>query len=384
MIETRLMATGGWDLTLRSDTPQSVLDLVDDAAFFGHIIVTPTWVDPNAVTESQLRELARYVGVYRARADGGRSMSGPGLAMWLGDEDDKGDLKVTTSGSATATFTAFWEFWESSGMLNGLTLGDVEAIGGTWKVKAPPLVTGRTLIEKLSRQVDGEWRINPDGTIDAGTATYLFVDTPTVVLTREGGARDLNVRGLPVTTWGDQIDAEDYATGVLVPYADDTNYAADRDDTPPYKRLDGEDMILERVVEAPNISSATQAENLAEKERAKTNDVRIEIAPSVDVYDIGEFVEPGDAIYAYDPSVNVVNLSTETIHRGQTIFPMSKRVYATVQPIRQGMGKYLRLPDASGTVVDLTRWVAAEDGDCTLEVGAARRAFLTHERRGAA
>lgn len=388
MIENRLMAAGGWDVNLRPGTPSWLLDQIDDGAFFGHLIVTPSRVDPNAMSDATLRGLSRYTGVYRSRSDDGLALSGAGLAIWLGDEDDKGKqttAAINASDSFGSWANALFGIGGTYQLGNGIvTFGTVEALAGTYRLKHPPLVTGRVLLDDLCLQADAEWKIT-DNVISMGSVGWLFPTTaaPTTVILRQGGSAGLGLRGLPVTSWGDQIDAEDYATGVLVPYAGDTNYAADRI-TPPYLRLDGDEIEIERVVDGDKIANAINAANLAARERAKTDDVRVEISPTVDVWDIGETVQPGDTIYLYEPRLGLIDTTTQVSYRGETIFPTTKRVYATKQPIRQGMGVYIRLPDATGTIVDLTDWVASEDGDCTLEVGAPRRSLLREQRRGAA
>ena len=105
-----LKALGSWEIKLLSGTPRDVLDALD---YFGHVAVVPGRLDPLQYGDNLL-DAARYVGVLRTRTvgDDGRtnaplddlSVGGVGMAMWLGDEDGKGDLYENAVEPASATF----------------------------------------------------------------------------------------------------------------------------------------------------------------------------------------------------------------------------------------------------------------------------------------
>ena len=100
MINEVKQSLGAWNLVLRDDTPKELLDALEP---FGHIAVVPGRVDVRSAADGLLAA-ARYVGVYRGRSDGDIfSMRGCGMEMWLGDEDDKGDIFVNTVTVASGT-----------------------------------------------------------------------------------------------------------------------------------------------------------------------------------------------------------------------------------------------------------------------------------------
>ena len=95
-------ALGEWSLSLRPGTPRELLDAISANAF-GHVAILPGRVNPATVGDGLLAA-ARYVGVYRGRTDeDGRELRGVGMAAWLGDEDDKGDVIVNPVVVASAS-----------------------------------------------------------------------------------------------------------------------------------------------------------------------------------------------------------------------------------------------------------------------------------------
>jgi hypothetical protein len=375
------MAAGDFTVPLREETPQPVLDALRDG-LFGHVVVTPAWVDGRILTRAQLLSIARYTGVVRGVADNGRSVSGAGLAIWLGDEGDKGKLTQSAT-NTTNTFANWWISWAINGFLNGLTTGSLETLG-SFKLERMPGVSIRVLADELCRRANAEWRVNPSGTIDAGTLTHLYPSftTPTVVLTEGPGSRDVNVRGLP-TVFDASADVEDYSTAVHVHYNNATAMVAVSSGVTPPKRLDGADVIMERVVEASDVTASGEATEIGTAEAALTANTRRQVTIGSDVYDIAGSVRPGDSVYLYSPAAGYVG-STQLPYRGQTITPATRRVYAVSWPLQRGMGVYLLPPVASPTPVDLTQWIEPEDGASTLEVGAPRRTLLRAIRRGQA
>ena len=86
------MAAGEWDVQLVEDTPRRILEAIDiETAGFGQLVILPTRLDPRAHTDATLLSLARYTGIFR-KQEGDFRLSGPGLPILLGDEDNKGDI----------------------------------------------------------------------------------------------------------------------------------------------------------------------------------------------------------------------------------------------------------------------------------------------------
>ena len=97
-------AAGQWSVRLGPNTPQSIIDRLVD---FGHVVVTQTPEDVRVAGDGVL-STALYTGVIRGRAkdESGTELSGAGLAIWLGDEDDKGPVLETTRTYSAQTFTS--------------------------------------------------------------------------------------------------------------------------------------------------------------------------------------------------------------------------------------------------------------------------------------
>lgn len=366
MIEERLMAAGSWSLKLVPTTPQSVRDTLD---FFGHLVVTPTRIDPRQVGDAPTLGLARYTGVLRAKPTP-YELEGPGLAMWLGDEDGKGQVIEGTPISKTA---GSFSSWVSSIRPSSLSAGAVTAIAGglTWDAQ---LMSRRAALDYVCDYFAGEWRVNPDGSLDAGPASSLFVVTPTAVVMRRGGGADLNIRGLDAETMNRAIDSEDYTTKVVVvaggrsePYR---TGSATISPATAYKDLLGGAVQMTRLVESSDTAPGNEA-NVAQAQLNAFSATRKAITLSARLYDIGRAVKAGDTIHVFDPETGLVDTANQVQYRGQQIFPVALRVRAVRWPIEVGLGVFYR--DRNGVYTDLSQWVEWESGAAELEVGVSSR-----------
>jgi hypothetical protein len=174
-------ALGSWQLTLRAETPADVLDAVTP---FGHLAVLPgrmTEGDIQAAGDSLL-SAARYVGVYRRREAGGEDgrtiLSGAGMAFWLGDEDSKGyvyETGITASGTFSATVTTLLA------SVLSVTVGTLTAVPGDGGAFTSRFIyqSPRDALTYVtdtfgSSTVPVGWRVNGNGTVDAGPESALY------------------------------------------------------------------------------------------------------------------------------------------------------------------------------------------------------------------
>lgn len=357
------MGIGSWSLRLNDKTPQRTLAALDpDDYAFGHIIVTPTHIPSTGVSASTLLSLARYTGVYRDRPTH-FELGGPGLAMWLGDEDGKGDSIVGTY-SANQSFVA----WVTAINYAALTAGTYTAIAGPGNLDYTATdMARRDLLDYVCAFYTAEWRITPAGVLDAGPKANLFVTSPEVVVQRRSGGRDINVTGIKATLDLSR-DFQDYTTDVAVNAASTTGLATIG--ASPYLDLLGNPVIFTRIIDSPD-TVAAHDDAVAQAQLNRFLDPRKEITLSTEVYDLGRDVVAGDEIYVYDPELGLVDTANEVHYRGQTVHPVSIRCLGVTWPISEGMGVYFR--NKSGTVTDLSEWVLWETGATTLEVGALPR-----------
>lgn len=390
MIEERLVGSGSFEFSLQTETPFQIIDVCNlETAAFAHVVVTPTRIDHRAVDVTGLLTAARYVGVYRRRSGDGLRLSGAGLSIWLGDEDDKGiltEVPVNSTKSFTDWVNAIVNVGGTYQLGNGLdvTPSSIEAIAGSYRLRHVTGVTARTLLDSVCLKAGAEWYVDTTGVVWVGTPGWLWPSTadPRVVVSRHGGSRDVNICGLHATGFDADEDVEDFSTDVHVHWVDDTEVWIESTSRP-WDRFDGDDALWARAIDATEIADALNVEQIGQRELAKTDEIRRQLNLSVDAYDIGADVVPGDTIYVYDERAGYVG-ATQLPYRGEILFPVEKRVYATTWPVQQGMGVYLLVGGTSGEVTDLTDWVAFEDGDTTIEVGAPRRTLLRQRRRGEA
>ena len=81
----RVMALGEWDLQLRVDTPKSVRDFIEPLS---HIVILSGEIYANRVSDAAILSAALYTGVVLEVPGRELTISGHGLAWWLGDSDN--------------------------------------------------------------------------------------------------------------------------------------------------------------------------------------------------------------------------------------------------------------------------------------------------------
>src|SRR5688500_19836696 len=167
---------GSWELRLREDTPKEVRDAL---TYFGHIAVMPGNFDPTLYQDNLLAQ-ARYIGVFRGGSFRDELvMNGSGLAFWLGDEDDKGDIHETAVVLSGATFAQAVNALLPPG--GGVVAGTIHSVPGTYNGKHQ-WVTPRKALTYVTDTFGAEWRLRGDPVqkvvLDAGTVSQLFVTTP--------------------------------------------------------------------------------------------------------------------------------------------------------------------------------------------------------------
>lgn len=207
MIQEMVMAVGTWDLQFRPDTPKAVRDLVTP---FSHVCVFPTRQTGllasgdvlNDTESGALLDLARYVGVV-TRPGPFYRIGGHGLGFWLGTGDrtyfDGGGVPGTTlprlfMSPVSRTLEDYVSLAADS---TGLSLGTVtDPTGGLGSTTSLQWMSKREVLDMACRHYDVEWRINTDGTIDAGTYSALWGGTPSVVVSRAYAGKQPTYTGL--------------------------------------------------------------------------------------------------------------------------------------------------------------------------------------------
>jgi hypothetical protein len=368
-------ALGSWSLRLRADTPRSVLAALD---FFGHVAVLPARLDP-ALYGDGLLTAARYVGVLTGRADGDQvELDGAGMALWLGDADGKGDVYETPVVLAAETFADTIRALLPAG--GSVTEGTLHSVPGTYTgrhhLQSPREAIGYVCETFGTDTHPVEWRVNGDGTLDAGRVSDLYATEPAAIIVRRGAGRDMTVVALPGRL-GTERDVEDFTTRViLVAEGEGEAVATGSADAAsvPYLDLHGNEVVRTRVVSESETSTGN-ADVRAQLQLNRFTGLRDAVDLSADAYDItGEF-NVGDAVWVYDPDAGLFDTDNELTFRGQRINPMRLRVVEATWPVQAGMGVAFRR--GNGTWLDLTDYVVPESGATTLKVGAFARSLTS-------
>jgi hypothetical protein len=360
--------------------PRDVLDSLD---YFGHVAIIPGRLDPLQYGDNLLTT-ARYVGVVRTKTigDDGRtnapgddiSIGGVGMAFWLGDEDGKGAVYENAVTPASATFATTINMLLPASGAGSVTAGTIYSVAGQY--------TGRHLFESprtaiqyvcdtmSTTSVPVSWRVNGNGTLDAGPDSNLFVTNPTCVIVTKGAGEDMALRALP-GSMDVTRDVEDYTTRVvLLAEGDGTSIATGAADITPatgYKDIHGNALKLTRLVSESD-TATTNASIRAALQLSRFTSTRNALQLSTADYDVhGSFVV-GDRVWVYDPDSGLVDTSTEVTFRGMRLNPLKLQVTETSWAVTSGYTVAYRAAD--GTWTNLTDYVEFEaDGTNTVTVG---------------
>lgn len=360
-------AIGDWSLRLRDDTPAAVLSAL---TYFGHIAVIPGRLNPTLYGDALLFS-ARYVGVFRGRsAADDFELRGAGMALWLGDEDDKGDVfetAVTFTGATFATVIA--------GLLppgGAITAGVIGAVAGTytgthqWQTPRSALTYVTDLYSSPSAPV--EWRVNYTGTLDADLVSNLYVTNPRAILVRKGAGRDLSRVAYPGRMSLDK-KAEDITTRVVLLAEGEGASIATGSATVgvnPYKDIHGNPLVMTRLSSEAD-TTAGNATARAQLLLNRFTNPGSSVDLSASAFDIKGDVTVGDYLYVYDPANGFIDAAEEVYWNGDRLNPVRLRCVEMTWPIVAGWTVAFR--DTNGVWIDLSDWYEPETGDTSIVVG---------------
>lgn len=360
-------ALGSWNLTLREDTPRELLDAIEP---FGHVAVVPGRVDVR-VAQDGLLSAARYVGVFRGRADGDLfQLRGCGMEFWLGDEDGKGDVYETTVSASADTFADTIRALLPAG--GSVTEGTLHSVPGTFtgefKYESP-----RSAITYVTDTFGTEtfpvsWRVNGDGTLDAGRDDDMFVTTPVAMIVRKDAGRDPDIVGFAGNLSLDK-DVEDYTTKVLLLAQGEGNaiLTASASQATPYNDIHGNDVRFTRLI-SESTTDATNAAARAQLQLNRFKNPRYNLNLSTAAYDVqGDFVV-GDRIWVFDPTSGFVDTDNEVYWRGNPINPIALKVQEMTWPVPEGWTVAFRR-SSDGAWIDLSDHYRPESGSTSVVVG---------------
>ncbi len=247
-------------------------------------------------------------------------------------------------------------------------------------------------LKKVMSQMDTEYKVNTNGTIDAGPSESLFQghndDEPKAIIVRDSSGEDPGIIGLNPDALTTQFEAEDWVSGVE--YLKNVGSDGQNIDLVerfltdvPYYDLFGNP--LERVAYVnESDTNALMAPKRAEAYLDEFTRTKKSLSLSLEYYDIKGDFEVGDNIYVYDPEVGFVDTPTkaiadgrsepyEAIWQGQYINPEKIRIIGISYPIEDSFGVYLRKVTSTSPYqvryIDLSDYVMFETGNTSLDVG---------------
>ncbi len=374
MITELLMQHGSFSVPLKDDTPHDIWEKVsgnENAASPntvgtpGHVVITPQELEPSKIGGAAVLAASRYTGVIAKKSKPSLQMNitGVGLLWWLQSPEGLSDIIRTEVVLSSSTVD------------NALTQLLPTAITKGTVTEPPYTATSNhhfesplEAIRTVMASTHCEFRINPDGTIDAAAYDTLFnITVPTVCASRDESGSDPNFVGVPISKADSVRDYSRMATGGLVYSVDDLGIktlAASAARSTIERDLFGNTAIREFVEESSGADVVTTAyveSRLAEWVTTST------FTLDTEYYEIEGGMPIGDAWHVYDPPA-FVDLTNPIFFRGDILYPMMLRVVEATWPLRDGMGVYYRPSTGTGTAgavedsdwIDLTRFVKWE------------------------
>lgn len=360
-VTERVMGIGDWSLRLRDDTPTSVRQSIDTP--FGLLVITEGRLPTASLIDATALNQALYAGVC-LRPGPQFELGGVGLLWFLqgtGQTFGPG-LATTLSISAGSLSTAMTTVLSGTGLSSGtISAGTVAAYSGA------DVLRGQVL-RQLADQLGFEFRVNPDLTVDVGTAATLYGSSPSAVVVRRVGPKEVaspyGIVGTVASTW----DYEGYASSAIVWTTSERQTAGGAS---AYRGPTGSLMTIYKGYEftdAPSgAGSGIATQLVSEVNRA----VRTVEVTSSD-YAVTGVAECGGSVWLYDPDNGLYDTTQQVTFGGGIIQPISARVMSTTWPVERGMGVYYRLHDGTNvSYVDLSDYIEWESPGARFEVSTA-------------
>jgi hypothetical protein len=358
-----LMACGHWELDLDQAAPRSI---VENIPTWSTVCITPGRCD--GLSRAEVLAQATYSGVLRGRSDNLCKLWGPSILAWLGDEDGKGPIPGT--GSASGAVSAQQMVIDLLTFSNGLTLGTYSSLSASaiW-ASTTGFESSRTFLDRVSRVLNWEYRVNADRTVDISDDGSIFQTTPSVLVLPDHWGEPISdvIRLVVAGKIRATAHDDDYATTVWV--LDDTYSGSASVGSYPDDFAGGTASIV-KFVDSTDLGSNANASVQANTELLTNYATKNLIDISISLDDPRQRICPGDSIYVYDPLQGLfLTAGTQLDIMGQVIFPITVDVSEMTWPVTEGMGVYVIL-NGTSTVWDLSEYVLWGSGDCNLKVGA--------------
>jgi hypothetical protein len=380
-VEEWVQAAGRFRIDLSPNTPQTVLDALTE---WDHLVVTDQRVDPARHNDAALKSLSRFSGVLlRTPTAGaeGLSVAGFGVGLHLGDVDGIGDIHETEVSLTADTFANWIRALLPPG--GSIVEGVFNSVTGTLTA-AIQYLTPREAIDAVcslfspANPTPCEWRVNPDGTLDAGRQAQLYITAPESetlppVLVFDapgaGGVKPVPVQALR----GGKDDTLRVLRQVVFAEGEaETLIVGDADATHTLKDFHGNALQRTRVTSDVDISEANAATRAQALLDADSETKEYWELDTRDFHIQGEF-RLGDTVLVYDPDHGFTDLTIDVQYAGEHLSPRRIRVVGWSWRITDGMGVYHR--SSAGVWTDLTDYLTLEPASDHLWLGTKPVAF---------
>lgn len=350
-----LMGAGEWSLAWRTDNngrPVIPFSIRSQILANDHIVI-----GPRGLTETLDNHADRLAAVKDARGYRGRivtyddvSLSGHGLASWLGYPTGEGPWSDARIRNASATSPSDWITDVLGSGINGITKGTVSG-GTSFAGRTSPLANYLSIVQWVAENADTEWYINADGTLDMAGSTTLFPTpsaTDATVITRKPSGDEGGLSGVEAVDLSRPRDSFNVFSRAVVFHsasARQIKYATSTQTPEGVRWKDAagntpEDWSVALV--APR-EGADVADAFADRAVARGSVVPSEVRLTSRTHNVTAEVRPGDRVYVYDLDAGLTNSANQITWQGEVITPLQMRVNALTWPITADMGVYLVL-----------------------------------------
>lgn len=350
-----LMGAGSWGLNWRTDKqgrPTIPFSIRSQILPNDHIVI-----GPRGLVETLDNHADRLAAVKAARGYRGRivayddtTLSGHGLASWLGYPTGEGPWSDARIRNASATSPSDWITDVLGSGVNGITKGTVSG-GTSFAGRTSPLANYLSIVQWVAERTDTEWYINADGTLDMAGSTTLFPTpsaTDATVITRKASGDEGGLSGVEAVELSRPRDSSNVFSRAVVLHsatAKQIKYATSTQTPEGVRWKDAagntpEDWSVALV--APR-EGADVADAFADRAVARGSVVPSEVRLTSRTHNVTAEVRPGDRVYVYDLDAGLTNSANQITWQGEVITPLQMRVNALTWPITADMGVYLVL-----------------------------------------
>ncbi len=370
---------GSFELQLLPDTPPDTLKAITE---LDHLVVHAQGNEttgPAGYTDATLLSEARYAGPILEIdfEDEPFTLRGAGMIWHLGDSLGNGPFMAADGGRefTSVNLDGVIKDYSNGGIIPAsLTQGTITNTASTQSIGTiPEGEIALTSFRVVMKAFDAHYRVNPDGTVDAGPTSsnevYLVNEDDggrLAVAIRSLTGSDPERTGLETVRTRSRRDATRWVSRVAIV---DTDYSGateivdftDRSSNP-YFDIRNNALVRNRIVTRPasdTISVTTYFDTELDQ-----NDLEESIDVDIEQWEIADGkIEVGDFMWVYDPEAGISDAANEIFFRGQWIYPQRIRILEADWPFTKGMGVYVRPGGSAVTAadwIDLTPYVVWE------------------------